>query len=326
MAIQTRRGSYNDFDPEKLLPGEWGTVQSDDPNSTDGQSVYMCFSPGQTKRMATYDDMVQNIDNAVEDVKNQFTAGMQAATEAANTAAESANQSASEATEAADRANTISDTIQSAVEGTLINDMSASSLTVYSSRKIESDFRKKSDTIDILHGGTDATTAEQARKNLGAFPLKENKISVFNDGNGVAFGKEADTENLFCCEWDAEFSGTTKIKGQKPYYEAGDTIDVYINTAGYITSSSLILFFSVPLDKPIVGDPIVTASSDAGIKLRQNGKYAYDSVGNQYIFPDSYDAVYRPGYIVVQANFSNTTNVTNNDTTGVQWSGRITLS
>ena len=168
MAIQTRRGSYNDFDPEKLLPGEWGTVQSDDPNSTDGQSVYMCFSPGQTKRMATYDDMVQNIDNAVEDVKNQFTAGMQAATEAANTATESANQSASEATEAADRANTISETIQSAVEGTRINDMSESSLTVYSSQKIESDFRKKSDTIDILHGGTGATTAEEARANLQA--------------------------------------------------------------------------------------------------------------------------------------------------------------
>lgn len=168
MAIQTRRGSYNDFDPEKLLPGEWGTVQSDDPNSTDGQSVYMCFSPGQTKRMATYDDMAQNIDNAVEDVKNQFAAGMQAATESANTAAASANQSASEAIEAADRANTVSDTIQSAVEGTLINDMSASSLTVYSSQKIESDFRKKSDTIDILHGGTGATTAEQARENLQA--------------------------------------------------------------------------------------------------------------------------------------------------------------
>ena len=49
MAIQTRRGSYNDFDPEKLLPGEWAAVQSDDPASNDGQSVYMCFAPGQTK-------------------------------------------------------------------------------------------------------------------------------------------------------------------------------------------------------------------------------------------------------------------------------------
>ena len=168
MAIQTRRGSYNDFDPEKLLPGEWGTVQSDDPASTDGQSIYMCFAPGQTKRMATYEDMVQNIDIAVEDVKNQFSAGMQAATEAANTAAAIATAATAAANEAADRANTISDSIQSAVEGTLINDMSPSSLTTYSGQKIETDFRKKADTLDVLHGGTGATSAAAARTNLGA--------------------------------------------------------------------------------------------------------------------------------------------------------------
>ena len=69
MAIQTRRGTYNDFDPEKLLPGEWATVQSDDPASADGKSMYMCFAPGEVKRMATYEDMVQNIDSAVEENK-----------------------------------------------------------------------------------------------------------------------------------------------------------------------------------------------------------------------------------------------------------------
>ena len=162
MAIQTRRGTYNDFDPEKLLPGEWATVQSDDPHSADGKSMYMCFAPGEVKRMATYEDMVQNIDSAVEDVKDQFSAGMQQATDAANTAAGSAAESASAATTAADRANEAVQAIEEAVQGTIINDASPSELTVYSSQKIESEFRKESEIVDISHGGTGETNLSDA--------------------------------------------------------------------------------------------------------------------------------------------------------------------
>ena len=158
MAIQTRRGTYNDFDPEKLLPGEWATVQSDDPASADGKSMYMCFAPGEVKRMATYEDMVQNIDSAVEEIKDQFSAGMQQATDAANTAAGSAAESASAATTAAERANEVAQTIEEAVQGTIINDASPSDLTVYSSQKIEDDFRKKDDIIEPSRGGTGETS------------------------------------------------------------------------------------------------------------------------------------------------------------------------
>lgn len=162
MAIQTRRGTYNDFDPEKLLPGEWATVQSDDPHSADGKSMYMCFAPGEVKRMATYEDMVQNIDSAVEEIKDQFSAGMQQATDAANTAAGSAAESASAATTAADRANEAVQAIEEAVQGTIINDASPSELTVYSSQKIESKFRKESEIVDISHGGTGETNLSDA--------------------------------------------------------------------------------------------------------------------------------------------------------------------
>ena len=180
MAIQTRRGTYNDFDPEKLLPGEWATVQSDDPASADGKSMYMCFAPGEVKRMATYEDMVQNIDSAVEEIKDQFSAGMQQATDAANTAAGSAAESSGAATTAAERANEAAQAIEEAVQGTIINDASPSDLTVYSSQKMESEFRKESEIVDILHGGTGATTAEAARENLGiTLPL-----SVENGGTG----------------------------------------------------------------------------------------------------------------------------------------------
>ena len=48
MAIQNRRGREVDFDPSKMLPGEWAV-------SLDTKYVRMCFAPGVCLRMATYE-------------------------------------------------------------------------------------------------------------------------------------------------------------------------------------------------------------------------------------------------------------------------------
>ena len=48
MAILVRRGNEADFDPNKMLPGEWAV-------SLDTKYVRMCFSPGVCLRMATYE-------------------------------------------------------------------------------------------------------------------------------------------------------------------------------------------------------------------------------------------------------------------------------
>ena len=57
MAIQNRRGSYSDFDPSKLKPGEYAVVQSGDPTSSDGKAVYLCVSAGNVKRLASLDEL-----------------------------------------------------------------------------------------------------------------------------------------------------------------------------------------------------------------------------------------------------------------------------
>lgn len=54
MAIQMRRGAYAEFDPSKMLPGEWA-VSTD--NESQKQMVYMCFAPGVVKRMAALEDL-----------------------------------------------------------------------------------------------------------------------------------------------------------------------------------------------------------------------------------------------------------------------------
>lgn len=123
MAIQSRRGAYGDFDPNKMLPGEWASVLKDDPKAQDGKSVYMCFAAGDVKRMATYEDMKDNIKEATGDVVQEVTekyageikaatkaandaaSAAESATGAANTATGSANTAASSATAAAKAAN-----------------------------------------------------------------------------------------------------------------------------------------------------------------------------------------------------------------------------
>lgn len=112
MAIQTRKGPYNKFDPQKLLPGEWATVTEGDPNADDGRAVYMCFTPGVVKRMATYEDMKENIEAAAgevvdEHIKESVGAAQEAceeATQRAETASGNAETIAAQAKAAAEQA------------------------------------------------------------------------------------------------------------------------------------------------------------------------------------------------------------------------------
>lgn len=57
MAIQNRRGVYADFDPTKLMPGEFAVVMEDDPDGTSGAAVYMCFGNSIVKRLVGADDL-----------------------------------------------------------------------------------------------------------------------------------------------------------------------------------------------------------------------------------------------------------------------------
>lgn len=67
MAIQNRRGVYADFDPTKLMPGEFAVVMEDDPAGTSGAAVYMCFGNSIVKRLIGADDLQVILDAMVID-------------------------------------------------------------------------------------------------------------------------------------------------------------------------------------------------------------------------------------------------------------------
>lgn len=69
MAIQMRRGLRKDFDPNKMLPGEWA-VSID--SVTSNQIVWMCFVAGVCKRMGTYEDFQAQIAEATKDIRDSY--------------------------------------------------------------------------------------------------------------------------------------------------------------------------------------------------------------------------------------------------------------
>ena len=106
--IQMRRGLRRDFDPAKLLPGEWAVTT--DPG-TENQIVYMCFQAGVVKRMGTYEDFRTQVSEATEDIKEEYEQtfneikvymeGLKNTTEGyKNTAAQKATQASNSATQA----------------------------------------------------------------------------------------------------------------------------------------------------------------------------------------------------------------------------------
>lgn len=117
-----------------------------------------------------------------------------------------------------------------------------------------------------------------------------------------------------------------------PYFRRVDgTHSVLIHTAGYVTSSKTAVWFTIPLAKPIIGNPTIAISSVDGFILRQNGAYTHGSnwSGGAYVYakPSTITAeMAGDSGIRVTATFSNTTNAINNATIGIMASVKWSLS
>ena len=60
MAIQMRRGLLADFDASKMLPGEFAVTIDE---VAENQKVFICFSAGTFKTLATREDFEQDLAN-----------------------------------------------------------------------------------------------------------------------------------------------------------------------------------------------------------------------------------------------------------------------
>jgi len=105
MAIQMRRGQSVDFDPSKMLPGEWA-VSID--NESQKQMVYMCFAPGVVKRMGTVEDFDVEIQRLIQSYLDGMAESVEKAQKSAQTATEKATSASNSASQAQKSAQTAS--------------------------------------------------------------------------------------------------------------------------------------------------------------------------------------------------------------------------
>lgn len=117
MAIQMRRGQLKDFDANKILPGEFAVTIDE---AVENQKVFMCFSAGTIKELATKEDFEADLKSIQQAIKD-------------------ANNASKKAQDAIDKANQI-------VAGKVgIDDTQTSSSTVYSSQKSDQLYVKKAE-------------------------------------------------------------------------------------------------------------------------------------------------------------------------------------
>lgn len=88
MAIQNRRGDYNDYKPARMLAGELAVTLQNDPKAVDGKALHVAFAPGSEKTLMTFEDAEGMIEDATEQATAEAISG---ATSRAETAAETAS-------------------------------------------------------------------------------------------------------------------------------------------------------------------------------------------------------------------------------------------
>ena len=91
MAIQNRRGDYNDYKPARMLAGELAVTLQNDPKAVDGKALHVAFAPGSEKTLMTFEDAEGMIEDATEQATAEAISG---ATSRAETAATTATNQA----------------------------------------------------------------------------------------------------------------------------------------------------------------------------------------------------------------------------------------
>lgn len=208
-------------------------------------------------------------------------------------------------------------------------------------------------SIDLLAGGGGVSFGKPAELEDTAdfnyeLRLRKKSISTYEDtgyiqeredtGTNVGFGIGSGGNNHGIWngklgKWIYKCDGSDITIGSehgdvRPYYRAGDVVNIYMRTAGYVTNSKTNVCFTIPLSRPVIGSPDVTITSIDGLTMRQGGNYTHGSSATVYANVSSYTATLNAGgnFIFVTATINDTTNAVNNDATGIYVSVKVTFS
>lgn len=177
-------------------------------------------------------------------------------------------------------------------------------------------------------GGVKTTSTVTSNSGYTACPIISG-VPYYKDTNTTytlsSFGITATKAELNYCD-GVTSNIQTQINALR--LAAGNSISGAVTTAGYITSSGKSMWFMLPIADSLYGNPTISVTSVGGFTIRQNDKYLYGSTASTAVKPSSITAysAFGGNCIKILAEFSNTTNVTNNSPCGINADIKITFS
>lgn len=155
-------------------------------------------------------------------------------------------------------------------------------------------------------------------------PQNESGNTVVGYGN---YDNKDGNTNIYGHDLNFGVSNIASPGTYRPYRRQGDSWEVTVRVAGYVTNAGKDVVFTIPVNEPIIGSPQVTLASINGFTFRQDNKYTHGSSATKAVSAVKITGVaYMLCGIYVKAEFTDITNVTNNSPIGIHWNGTITLS
>lgn len=193
----------------------------------------------------------------------------------------------------------------------------------------------ESNTFQFGSGGYDNSVGDTYYNGNTVKIRSRSDIGIWSEKNGVNISAGGTLTLIAGTDLELKSTGDINMfpKGgttdYQLYYAAGKTINYRITVGGFISNSGKSVYFTAFFSRPIVNNATVTAYSytDGGFRIRQNGKYLYQSTATTYKKPSSYEVTsVNNNYVRIKATFSNAENATNNDVCGLDWYGTIIFS
>lgn len=161
MAIQFRRGLFEDFNDENMVVAEPAIVLADDENVSDGKAFYIAFGPGDVKRVLTQDELNDRNSKIAKALKMDGVTGSEVnrravCTTEANVAAKTASITSGTFTLAAGARVTLSFTNANTASNPTLNVNNTGAKAIYfKGAQITTGSEKSllSDVVDLIYSG-----------------------------------------------------------------------------------------------------------------------------------------------------------------------------
>ena len=235
MAIQMRRGLRADFDPTKLVAGEWA-VSVD--SSTQNQIVWMCFGAGVVKRMGTYEDFQAMIAEISEDLEADFETELRASV---NTILSEVQSLADDVSDDADAVATARTAIEStdipAIQALITQAQTYASNADTSAQSASSSAQSASNSASSA--SSSATSAESSKNTASAKATEAQSWAVGGTGtrsgedtnNAKYWSERAQSTSLAQSDWTEDDTTSSSYINHKPFKTVGTGLSVDSNGA-----------------------------------------------------------------------------------------------